>query len=114
MAGRSTRRRRVHRARCGASPATRAGTSGRRVATGSVWFGGNHGVALWEARSSTVFEHQHAAINACFPDGHCTLLSGDWFGITLDGNGDLWMGGGHRLAKLQYSTPGKFWSPVSP
>lgn len=82
--------------------------------TGNVWFGGNHGVALWEAQTSRVFEHQHAAINACYPDGHCTLLSGDWFGIALDAAGDLWMGGGHRLAKLQYTDPQRFWGPVSP
>jgi hypothetical protein len=83
-------------------------------ATGNVWFGGNHGVALWEARTHQVFEHQHAAINACYPDGHCTLLSGDWFGVALDGAGDVWMGGGHRLARLRYSDPQRFWGPVSP
>jgi len=82
--------------------------------TGNVWFGGNHGVALWEASTGLVFEHQHAAINACYPDGHCTLLSGDWFGIALDAAGDLWMGGGHRLAKLKYTNPQRFWGPVSP
>jgi hypothetical protein len=82
--------------------------------TGNVWFGGNHGVALLEASSGLVFEHQHAAINACYQDGHCTLLSGDWFGIALDAAGDLWMGGGHRLAKLQYTNPQRFWGPVSP
>ncbi|HYV46728.1 MAG TPA: hypothetical protein VFA20_17810 [Myxococcaceae bacterium] len=82
--------------------------------TGNVWFGGNHGVALWEAQTGLVFEHQHAAINACYPDGHCTLLSGDWFGIALDAAGDLWMGGGHRLAKLKYTNPQRFWGPVAP
>jgi hypothetical protein len=86
----------------------------RDPATGNVWFGGNHGVALWEAQSQSVFEHQHAAINSCTNGGSCTLLSGDWFGIALDASGDLWMGGGHRLAKLQYSNPQRFWGPVSP
>lgn len=81
--------------------------------TGNVWFGGNHGVALWEARTSTVYEHLHRAINAC-GDGRCTLLSGDWYGIALDGQGDLWMGGGHRLTKLHYSTPSRFWAVMDP
>ena len=82
--------------------------------TGNVWFGGNHGVALWEAQTQMVFEHQHAAINACFPGGACTLLSGDWYGIALDASGDLWMGGGHRLARLQYTSAQRFWGPVAP
>jgi hypothetical protein len=81
--------------------------------TGNVWFGGNHGVALLEAPAGMVFEHQHAAINACYPGGYCMLLSGDWFGIALDAAGDLWMGGGHRLAKLQYTDRQRFWGPVT-
>ncbi|HVE84662.1 MAG TPA: hypothetical protein VND93_17520 [Myxococcales bacterium] len=83
-------------------------------ATGNVWFGGNHGVAMWEAQTQMVFEHQHAAINSCGADGHCTLLSGDWYGIARDAAGDLWMGGGHRLAKLQYTNAQRFWGPLSP
>jgi hypothetical protein len=81
--------------------------------TGNVWFGGNHGVALWEARTATLYEHQHQAINSC-RDGRCSLLSGDWYGMALDGNGDLWMGGGHRVARLRASTPARFWAVMDP
>lgn len=90
--------------------------------TGNVWFGGNHGVAMWEAKSKMVWEHQHAGINgyrqsaAADPGGASyTMLSGDWPAIGLDGNGDLWMGGGHRVAKIAYATEGgQFWATVAP
>jgi hypothetical protein len=84
--------------------------------TGNVWFGGDHGVALYEARSNRILEHQHAAINgfkrtrAEDPSWDSyTLLSGDWLGVALDGAGDVWIGGGHRVARIQYSTGG-FWA----
>lgn len=90
--------------------------------TGNVWFGGNHGVAMWEAKSKMVWEHQHAGINgykqsaSVDPGGASyTMLSGDWPAIGLDGKGDLWMGGGHRVAKIAYASEGgQFWGTVAP
>lgn len=90
--------------------------------TGNVWFGGNHGVALYDAKDKMVWEHQHAAINgykktaAEDPSGTSyTMMSGDWRGIGLDEYGDLWMGGAHRVAKIRYATEGnQFWATVDP
>src|SRR5512140_3802648 len=79
----------------------------------NVWFGGNHGVALWENRRM-MWEHQHAAINGYTARGHYTLLSGDWCGLALDAAGDVWMGGGHRMAKLRYASEGGFWASLAP
>ncbi len=72
--------------------------------TGDVWFGGNHGVAMYDAKLRKVVEHVHAHILGYLPSGHYTMLSGDWKGIGLDSTGDLWMGGGHRLAKNRFAT----------
>jgi hypothetical protein len=80
----------------------------------NVWFGGNHGIALWEDQRR-IWEHQHAAINGYTASGHYTMLSGDWFGLALDPSGDAWMGGGHRLAELRYASEGGgFWSIMNP
>lgn len=90
--------------------------------TGNVWFGGNHGVGVYEAKSKTTWEHQHAAINgyklsaAEDPAGASyTMMSGDWWGVALDPAGDLWIGGAHRVAKIKYASEGgQFWATVDP
>jgi hypothetical protein len=90
--------------------------------TGNVWFGGNHGVGMYEHARKTVWEHQHAHINgykqsaAADPSGASyTMLSGDWMGIALDGNGDFWMGGGHRIGRINYASEGgQYWASVNP
>jgi len=83
-------------------------------ATGDIWFGGGHGVALYDGRSGQILEHQHAAINGYTAAGQYTLLSGDW-SVALDAQGDLWMGGAHRLAKLRFAAEGRqFWARLDP
>ena len=90
--------------------------------TQNVWFGGNHGVGLYEHKSKTVWEHQHAHINgykesaAKDPSGASyTMLSGDWWGIGVDPDGNFWMGGGHRVARIRYASEGgQFWASVDP
>jgi ligand-binding sensor domain-containing protein len=90
--------------------------------TGNVWFGGNHGVSMYEAATNMVWEHQHTVPNGYqFPESHdaatnpLTQLTGDWPGVALDEGGDLWMGGGQRTVKLQYATQGRqFWSDLVP
>ncbi len=82
--------------------------------SGDVWFGGNHGIAVYDRSHDLVVEHQHAAINGYTASGAYTLLSGDWYGLALDGHGDVWMGGGHRVGKLGYAAGRNFWGPVSP
>lgn len=80
-----------------------------------VWFGGNHGVAMFQGSRNRVWEHEHEAINGYIASGSYTLLSGDWWGIALDSGGDLWMGGGHRVAKLNYASEGnQFYASRSP
>lgn len=80
-----------------------------------VWFGGNHGVAMYQDARQKVWEHEHESINGYLANGSYTLLSGDWWGVTLDAAGDLWMGGGHRVAKLNYATQGDdFYASRSP
>jgi hypothetical protein len=76
--------------------------------TGDVWFGGNHGVAMWDGRRNRLYEHKHAAINGYTATGAHTMLSGDWYGIALDPMGDFWFGGGHRSAKIPYGASRNF------
>lgn len=83
-------------------------------ATGDLWIGGNHGVAIWHGTYKIIQEHQHAAINGYTASGQYTLLSGDWYGIALAPSGDFWFGGGHRLAKINFSARRRFWDPVDP
>lgn len=78
-------------------------------ATGDLWFGGNHGIALYQAERNHVYEHHHAAINGYTAAGSYTLLSGDWYGLARDPAGDIWMGGGHRLARLNFASEGGTW-----
>lgn len=83
--------------------------------SGDVWFGGNHGIAMWNGRLRKVDEHQHAAINGFTASGAYTLLSGDWYGLALDPAGDVWLGGGHRLARLKFASEHRqFWAAVEP
>lgn len=90
--------------------------------TQNVWFGGNHGTALYEHARSIVWEHQHADIwgykesASVDPSGaSATMLSGDWWGIGVDPSGNFWMGGGHRVARINYASEGnQFWATVSP
>ncbi len=83
--------------------------------SGDVWFGGNHGIAQYDAKLGRVFEHQHADINGYLPNGNYTLLSGDWYGLALDQSGDVWLGGGHRLARLSYASERRqFWATMAP
>lgn len=90
--------------------------------TGNIWFGGNHGVALYEASRDMVWEHQHATINgykesaAADPGGSSyVMMSGDWWGVALDPAGDVWIGGAHRVAKLRYAAEGgQFWAMLDP
>ncbi|MHB8878863.1 MAG: hypothetical protein ACYC8T_34615 [Myxococcaceae bacterium] len=83
--------------------------------TGDAWFGGNHGVAMWNARGREVIEHQHPLLSGYLPSGIYTLLSGDYYGVGLDPSGDVWFGGGHRLARLGFASQGRqFWSDIDP
>ena len=91
--------------------------------TGNVWFGGDHGVAMYEARSKMIWEHQHVTINgykqsaADDPAGasYTATMSGDWRGVAIDPAGDVWMGGAHRVGKLRYASEGgQFWASFSP
>ena len=83
-------------------------------ATGDVWFGGNHGVAMWSQRYGRVFEHQHATITGYTASGTYLFMSGDWYGLVLTPSGDVWMGGGHRVGRLNYATGGGFWASIEP
>jgi hypothetical protein len=91
--------------------------------SGDVWFGGNHGVAMFDARRQQVWEHQHIAINgyrqtaAQDPSGasYTATMSGDWWGVALDPVGDVWIGGAHRIGKINYASGGRsFWAKVDP
>ena len=82
--------------------------------TGDVWFGGNHGVAMWNAFERRTIEHIHAVIYGYNDKGAYTMLSGDWYGVGVDSAGDVWMGGGHRTGRLQYGADLSFWAPVDP
>ncbi len=81
---------------------------------GDIWFGGNHGTAMYSARRDSVFEHHHIEINLC-ADGHCTLSTGDHLGLAFDEAGNAWIGGAHGIGRLMYgSEGGNFWANFDP
>jgi hypothetical protein len=93
----------------------------RDPASGDVWFGGNHGIGLWQPSKGALQEHEHADINGylgkdCTSSApqNCryTLMSGDYYGVGLMPNGDVVYGGGHRVARKSYGGNRQFWSPV--
>lgn len=85
--------------------------------TSSVWFGGNHGVAWGDARSAAVTEHTHPAINGykavSLPDGgsgyHYVLLTDNYYGLSVQRSGDVWIGGANRSANFRAVTLNDFW-----
>ena len=89
--------------------------------TGDLWFGCDHGVAMFQARGGHIWEHQHvlmmgyARSAAEDPSAPAIEMSGDFWGIALDPAGDVWTGGAHRLAKLNYASEGgQFWASYTP
>jgi len=89
--------------------------------TQSVWFGGNHGFAWGDAnypgdptcngqlQCSGVREHSHPAINAYGDESRSSviLLTGDYYGVSVDSVGDVWFGGAARSTKFGYATYGR-------
>jgi|GEM_PF-1398380 len=77
---------------------------------GDVWFGCNHGVAMWSERFQMVQEHQHAAINV-----NDSLYVGDFRGVAVAPNGNVWLGGDVRSGLLRYADEGgQFWAALDP
>jgi hypothetical protein len=77
---------------------------------GDVWFGCNHGVAMWNAQFGEVQEHQHTAI---WRDG--TDWTGDFRGLAVTPSGNVWMAGAHRGGLLRYADEGgQFWAAFTP
>jgi ligand-binding sensor domain-containing protein len=76
---------------------------------GDVWFGGNHGVAMWNQAAGAILEHQAASIETP------SYMSGDHFGLAFDNVGDVWIGGAHRIGKIPYATSGgDFFAELDP
>lgn len=76
---------------------------------GDIWFGGNHGVALWQASERTLLEHRAATISANGIEMH-----GDFWGLAIAPSGDVWIGGAHREGRIQYGQNGDFNAPLDP
>ncbi len=77
---------------------------------GDVWFGCNHGVAMWSARWGRVLEHRHTAINR-----NGSLYTGDFRGLAVAPNGNVWIGGAHRGGVIHYADEGgNFFAPIDP
>ncbi|HWV38706.1 MAG TPA: two-component regulator propeller domain-containing protein [Vulgatibacter sp.] len=75
---------------------------------GDVWFGCNHGVAMWSERFHMVQEHQHPALSV-----DDSLYVGDFRGIGMAPNGNVWLAGDVRTALLHYATEGgQFWAAM--
>lgn len=78
---------------------------------GDVWFACNHGVAMWNNRFQMVQEHQHSATNA--DDG--SLAVGDFRGLVVSPNGNVWIGGDERSGLIRYGDEGgQFWARIDP
>lgn len=94
------------------------------AATNSVWFGANHGFAWGKAdyqgnptcngqyQCSGVLEHSHPAINICADETspcqypNVWLFTGEYYGVALLPNGDVWFGGVGRATLFRYATLG--------
>lgn len=76
---------------------------------GDIWFGANHGIAMWSEKEQRIFEHEHVEINGYNKAGVYTMLSGDWWGLAPDAKGNIWMGGSHRVGCLRYGDEGGDW-----
>ena len=77
---------------------------------GDVWFGCNHGAAMWSAGYGQVFEHVHPAINI-----GDSLFTGDFRGIAITPEGNVWVGAAARTGLIRYADAGgNFWAPISP
>lgn len=76
---------------------------------GDIWFGANHGIAMWSHKEQRIFEHEHVEINGYNKAGVYTMLSGDWWGLAQDAKGNIWMGGSHRVGCLRYGDEGGDW-----
>ena len=85
------------------------------AATGSVWFGGNHGVAWGNANNNQQVEHTHPAINGYRQRGDgtwsYTLLTDSYYGVSPLPNGDVFLGGANRGGRFKWGSMGRsFWS----
>lgn len=79
-------------------------------AAGDVWFGCNHGMAMWHGGHGRIFEHEHTGIDV---DG--SLVTGDFRGIAVMPDGNVWIGGAVRSGLLRYADAGRnFWAPIDP
>lgn len=77
---------------------------------GDVWFGCNHGAAMWSAGYGQVFEHVHPAINI-----GTSLFTGDFRGIAVAPDGNVWVGAAARTGRIRYADfGGNFWAPIAP
>lgn len=77
---------------------------------GDVWFGCNHGVAAWTEQYDMVQEHQHTAI---WRDG--TDHTGDFRGLAVRPDGNVWIAGAHNGGLLRYDDEGgQFWARIDP
>jgi len=77
---------------------------------GDVWFGCNHGAAMWSAAYGQVFEHVHPAINV-----GDSLFTGDFRGIAVAPDGNVWVGAAARTGLIHYASEGgNFWARIAP
>ncbi|AKU89965.1 two-component regulator propeller domain-containing protein [Vulgatibacter incomptus] len=80
---------------------------------GDVWFGCNHGVAMWSQAFGIVQEHQHAAT-----DKGGSLWVGDFRGLAIAPDGNVWIGGDARSGLIHYADEGwhlgQFWATLDP
>lgn len=77
---------------------------------GDVWFGCNHGVAMWSDRFQQVIEHVHPAINV-----GASLFTGDFRGVAVAPDGNVWVGAAARTGLIRYADEGgNFWARIEP
>jgi ligand-binding sensor domain-containing protein len=81
---------------------------------GDIWFGGNHGVAMWNEKQQKILEHQHCAIEGIDTDGSTRFFTGDFWGLAIAPDNNVWIGGAHRVARIPYSPEGEFFAAQDP
>ncbi|MDR0964957.1 MAG: hypothetical protein LBM75_00335 [Myxococcales bacterium] len=77
---------------------------------GDIWFGGNHGVALWSESQKALLENRTVSISV-----NGSEMQGDFWGVAIaPSSGDVWIGGAHREGRLRYGESGDFNASIDP
>jgi hypothetical protein len=77
------------------------------VAAGHLFVGFNHGVS--HVLDDTWGDHVHVEVWYHYPDGHVTEKIGEWYGLAIQANGELWTAGRYGAGSQRWYPDPKTW-----